>query len=165
MQVAAERPRELAASCMRQVVSIRSEIDLYICVYVCAITFLHAYIYMYMYIYIYPPTLGWRVGHCCSPLKGGWAAAGAERGYPEPFVLYWNLLHKILDVAESESLSSKELSNHQCQEIAGAMGTVVCKHDPHVSFRDGHLARQISWAQHATSTSSRPRAAILFLTA
>ena len=43
----------------------------------------------------YPPTLGWRVGHLgglISPLSleigaGGWATAGTERRYPEPFGL------------------------------------------------------------------------------
>ena len=60
------------------------------------ISLLELCIYVYIYIQICiqkPPNLGWRVGHLgvltspFPPPNEGWAMAGTERGYPEPFVL------------------------------------------------------------------------------
>ena len=55
-------------------------------------------IYVYMYIYIYMNMyVGWRVGHLGGLTSrtwgGGWATGTLSH------LAYWNLLHKILDVA------------------------------------------------------------------
>ena len=70
-----------------------------------ALTLDHTHVFMclvvglHLFLGLCPPTLGWRVGHLgglTSPFPppntvksgaGGWATAGTERGYPEPFGL------------------------------------------------------------------------------
>ena len=62
---------------------------------------------IYLFIYTYPPTLGWRVtlGRFNLPLSppntlklGGGPRQAPKRGTLS-HLAYWNLLHKILDVA------------------------------------------------------------------